>query len=121
MRQRTPLVASEFKSAYVSAKHGLYGLTKTIALETALDGITVNAICPGYVHTPLVDKQIDDQAKAHNMSRDDVVQKVMLAEQPTKQFVGIDEVAGLVLFLCGDDAKSITGTAQAIDGGWTAH
>ncbi len=115
------LVASPFKSAYVSAKHGIVGFTKTIALESAADGITVNSICPGYVHTPLVDKQIDDQAKAHNMSRDDVIAKVMLAEQPTKKFVAIDEVAGLALFLCSDDAKSITGTAIPIDGGWTAH
>ena len=115
------LVASEFKSAYVAAKHGLVGFTKAIALETARDGITVNAICPGWVHTPLMDKQIDAQAKTHHLSRDEVVEKVMLAPQPNKQFIQICEVAGLALFLCSDDAKSITGTAVSIDGGWIAH
>jgi 3-hydroxybutyrate dehydrogenase len=115
------LVASEFKSAYVAAKHGIVGLTKTVALETAKDGITCNSICPGYVHTPLVDKQIADQAKAHNMSPDEVVEKVILEPQPTKKFIDISEVADLALFLCTDGAKSITGTALSIDGGWTAH
>ncbi|HTK84078.1 MAG TPA: 3-hydroxybutyrate dehydrogenase [Patescibacteria group bacterium] len=114
------LVASPFKSAYVSAKHGLVGFTKTIALETARDNITVNAICPGYVHTPLVDNQIKDQAKAHNMPENEVIEKVILEPQPTKKFVQIDDVAALTLFLCGDEAQGITGTALSIDGGWTA-
>ena len=115
------LVASEFKCAYVAAKHGLVGFTKTIALETATQHITVNAICPGYVHTPLVDGQIKDQAKAHNMSEADVVQKVILEPQPTKEFITVEDVAALALYLCGDAAKGITGTTLSIDGGWTAH
>jgi len=115
------MIASPYKGAYIAAKHGVIGLTKTVALETAEDGITVNAVCPGYVLTPLVEGQIRDQAKVHKMSEQDVIEKVMLAPQPTKEFVQIDEVARLALFLCSDEAKSITGTAMPIDGGWTAR
>jgi len=115
------LVASPFKSAYIAAKHGIVGFTKTVALETAEQGITCNAICPGWVKTPLVDKQIDAQAAAHKMPRDDVIRKVILERQPTKKFVKIEEVAALALFLAGDAAASITGTAMSIDGGWVAH
>ncbi len=115
------LVASPFKSAYVSAKHGQIGFTKSVALEVAETNITVNAICPGYVRTPLVEGQIDDQAKVHNMPRDKVIREVILASQPNKRFIEIEEVAALALFLCGEMAKSITGTAIAIDGGWTAR
>lgn len=115
------LVASPFKSAYVAAKHGQVGLTKAVALEVAEAGITVNAICPGYVRTPLVENQIDDQAKAHNMPRDRVIREVILAVQPTKKFVEVEEVAALAVFLCSEAAKSITGTSIAIDGGWTAR
>jgi 3-hydroxybutyrate dehydrogenase len=115
------LVASHFKSAYVAAKHGLLGLTKTVALETAEAGITVNAICPGYVMTPLVQKQIPDTAKARGISEEAVIRDVMLAPQPTKRFVEVSEVAALALFLASDAAASITGAALSIDGGWTAH
>lgn len=115
------LVASPFKSAYVAAKHGQVGLTKSVALEVAEQNITVNAICPGYVRTPLVEGQIDDQAKVHNMPREQVIREVILASQPNKRFVEVEEVAQLALFLCGEYAKSITGTSIAIDGGWTAR
>ena len=115
------LVASPFKSAYVAAKHGLVGLTKTVALEVAEQGITCNAICPGYVRTPLVEAQIEDQAKAHRLPRDQVIREVLLAAQPTKRFVEVAEVAALAVFLCGESARSITGAAIAIDGGWTAR
>lgn len=115
------LVASPYKSAYVAAKHGVVGLTKTVALETAERGITVNAICPGYVWTPLVEKQLDDQAKTHGMSKDDVIKKIMLAHQPTKKFVQVEEVAALAAYLASDLACSITGTTLSIDGGWTAQ
>ncbi len=115
------LVASPFKAAYVSAKHGMLGLTKTIALEVAEQGITVNAICPGYVHTPLVDGQIDDTAKARGIPRDSVIRDVMLEPQPTKRFVEVEEVAALAVFLCSEGAASITGTSISIDGGWTAR
>jgi 3-hydroxybutyrate dehydrogenase len=115
------LVASPFKCAYVSAKHGIAGLTKTVALEVAEHGITVNAICPGYVLTPLVEKQIPDTAKARGISEEAVVRDVLLAAQPTKRFVKVDEVAALTAFLCGDSAASITGTLLPIDGGWSAH
>jgi len=115
------LVASPFKSAYVSAKHGMLGLTKAVALEVAELGITVNAICPGYVHTPLVDGQIDDTAKVRGIPRDTVIREVMLEPQPTKRFVEIDEVATLTVFLCSDGAASITGASLPIDGGWTAR
>jgi 3-hydroxybutyrate dehydrogenase len=115
------LVASPFKSAYVAAKHGMVGLSKTIALEVAESGITCNAICPGYVHTPLVDMQIDDTAKARGISREAVIRDVMLGEQPTKKFVTVEELAGLTGFLCSDAGASINGAALAVDGGWTAH
>src|SRR5688572_12693273 len=110
------LVASPFKSAYVSAKHGIAGFTKTVALEVAVQGITVNAICPGYVLTPLVEKQIPDTAKARGISEEAVKRDVLLAAQPTKRFVGVDEVAGLAAFLCSDAAASITGAILSIDG-----
>ena len=115
------LVASPFKSAYVAAKHGIAGFTKTVALEVAEQGITVNAICPGYVLTPLVEKQIPDTAKARGISEEAVKRDVLLAAQPTKKFVGVDEVARLTAFLCSDDAASITGAILSIDGGWTAQ
>jgi len=115
------LVASPFKSAYVAAKHGIAGLTKTVALEVAEQGITVNAICPGYVWTPLVEAQIPDTMKARNMTEDEVKKDVMLSAQPTKQFVTIEQVAGFAVFLCSDTASSITGSVLPIDGGWTAH
>ncbi len=115
------LVASPYKSAYVSAKHGLLGLTKTVALEVAQKGITVNAICPGYVLTPLVEKQLADQAEAHGISKERVKNEIMLAPQPTKQFVKVEEVAAMAAYLCSDMARSITGTSIAIDGGWTAR
>lgn len=115
------LVASPFKSAYVAAKHGLIGLTKTVALETAEADITCNAICPGYVFTPLVEAQIDDQAKAHGVSREAVIRDVLLAQQPNKRFASVDEIGALAAFLCGPMSGSITGTALPVDGGWTAH
>lgn len=115
------LVASPFKSAYVAAKHGQIGLTKTVALEVAETGITCNAICPGYVRTPLVEGQIEAQSKAHNLSHEQVIRDVILAAQPTKRFVEVEEVAALAIYLCSDVAKSITGTAIPIDGGWTAR
>ena len=115
------LVASPFKSAYVAAKHGIAGLTKSVALEVAEQGITVNAICPGYVWTPLVEKQVPETARARGISEAEVIQSVLLAAQPTKQFVTIDQVASFAAFLAGDDAASITGAILPIDGGWTAH
>lgn len=115
------LVASPFKSAYVAAKHGLAGLTKTVALETAEHGITVNAICPGYVLTPLVEKQIPDTAKARGISEEEVVKNVLLEAQPTKKFVTVEQVAALAVFLASDEAASITGAILPVDGGWTAH
>jgi 3-hydroxybutyrate dehydrogenase len=115
------LVASPFKSAYVTAKHGIAGLTKTIALETAKNGITVNCISPGYVWTPLVEKQIPDTMKARNLTREQVINDVLLEAQPTKQFVTVDEVAAIALFLCSDSAKQITGANISVDGGWTAE
>ena len=115
------LRASPFKTAYVAAKHGIVGLTKTVALETAEAGITCNAICPGYVLTPLVEAQIPDQMKAHGMSREDVVKKVMLAKQPTREFATVEQIGALTVFLCSDAAASITGAALPVDGGWTAQ
>ena len=115
------LVASPFKSAYVAAKHGLNGLTKTVALELATFGVTANCVSPGYVWTPLVENQIPDTMKARGMSREDVINKVLLVAQPTKQFVTVEQVAALVVFLCGDDAAQITGANLSIDGGWTAE
>ncbi len=115
------LVASPFKSAYVAAKHGILGMTKTVALEVAEQGITVNAICPGYVWTPLVEKQIPDTAEARGMTEQEVINDVLLHAQPTKKFVTVEQLGGLAMFLCSDDAGSITGTALPIDGGWTAQ
>jgi len=115
------LVASPFKSAYVAAKHGIAGLTKTVALEVATKGITVNAIAPGYVWTPLVEKQIPDTMKVRGLTREQVINDVMLAGQPTKDFVTVEQVAALAVFLCTDGAKSITGATLPIDGGWTAE
>ena len=115
------LVASPFKSAYVAAKHGLAGLTKTVALEVATFGITVNCISPGYVWTPLVEKQIPDTMKARNMTEEQVKRDVLLAAQPTKEFVTVDQVAALAVYLCSDAAAQITGTNLSIDGGWTAQ
>ncbi|NQW00676.1 MAG: 3-hydroxybutyrate dehydrogenase [Rhodospirillales bacterium] len=115
------LVASPFKSAYVAAKHGIVGLTKTVALEVAEQGITVNAICPGYVWTPLVERQIPDTAKARGLTEEQVKRDVLLAAQPTKKFATVEELAALGQFLCTDGAASITGAALPVDGGWTAH
>lgn len=115
------LVASPFKSAYVSAKHAIAGLTKTAALEVAEHGITVNAIAPGYVWTPLVEKQIPDTARSRGITEEQVKQDVLLKAQPTKEFVTVEEVAGLAVFLCSDLARSITGATIPIDGGWTAQ
>lgn len=114
------LTASPYKSAYVAAKHGVVGLTKTIGLETAEDPITCNAICPGYVLTPLVEAQIPDQMKTHGMERDEVVREVMLARQPSKDFASVEQIGGTTVFLCSDAAEQITGTSISVDGGWTA-
>jgi len=115
------LTASPFKSGYVAAKHGLIGLSKTVALELAEFGVTSNTICPGYVKTPLVDKQIADQAKAHNISAEQVVRDVMLSHQARKEFIQVEELAALAVFLASDAAAAMTGTALAMDGGWTLH
>ncbi len=114
------LVASPFKAAYVAAKHGVVGLTKTVALELATFGVTANCISPGYVWTPLVEKQIPDTMKARGLSREEVIEKVLLSAQPTKQFVTVDQVAAALVFLCSDAASQITGTNISMDGGWTA-
>ncbi|WP_438975201.1 3-hydroxybutyrate dehydrogenase [Roseicyclus sp.] len=114
------LTASPFKSAYVAAKHGVVGLTKVTALETAEEPITANAICPGYVLTPLVEAQIPDQMKTHNMDRDTVVREVMLARQPSREFATVAQMGGTAVFLCSDAAAQITGTTISVDGGWTA-
>ena len=115
------LVASPFKSAYVAAKHGVLGLTKTVALEAAQHGVTANAICPGYVLTPLVEKQIPETAKARGISEDEVIKTVLLGSQPTKQFVAAESLGALAVFLASEAASQITGTALPVDGGWTAH
>jgi len=115
------LVASPFKSAYVAAKHGIAGLTKTVALEMAEKNITVNAVAPGYVKTPLVSGQISDTAKARGISEEEVVRDVMLLAQPTKKLITIKQVAEMVLFLCSDQASATTGSVLPIDGGWTAQ
>jgi 3-hydroxybutyrate dehydrogenase len=114
------LTASPYKSAYVAAKHGIVGLSKTVALETAQDPITCNAVCPGYVLTPLVESQIPDTMKEYDMSREDVIKNVMLERQPSKEFATTEELGGTVVFLCSDAAKQITGTTISVDGGWTA-
>lgn len=114
------LTASPFKSAYVAAKHGVVGLSKTVALETAGEGITCNAVCPGYVLTPLVEAQIPDQMKVHNMDRETVIKQVMLQRQPSRQFATTEQLGGTVVFLCSPAADQITGTAISVDGGWTA-
>ena len=115
------LVGSAFKSAYVAAKHGILGLTKVTALEIAEQGITCNAICPGYVYTPLVEAQIEGQAKSHGIPREQVIRDVLLAQQPNKRFATVDELGAISVFLASDAAASITGTSIAVDGGWTAH
>ena len=114
------LTASPYKSAYVTAKHGLVGMTKVVALETARDPITANAICPGYVLTPLVEAQIPDAAREHGVSEDEAIAQVMLVRQPTKEFVTVEQLGGLAVFLCSDAAAQLTGTAVSMDGGWTA-
>ncbi|MEZ0280842.1 3-hydroxybutyrate dehydrogenase [Methyloceanibacter sp.] len=115
------LVGSAFKSAYVAAKHGMLGLTKVTALEVAEMGVTCNAICPGYVYTPLVEAQIEGQAKAHGIPREQVIREVLLAQQPNKRFATTDELGSIAVFLTSDAAASITGAAIPVDGGWTAH
>jgi 3-hydroxybutyrate dehydrogenase len=115
------LVGSPFKAAYVAAKHGIVGLTKVTALETAEHGITCNAICPGYVYTPLVEAQIDGQAKAHSIPREQVIRDILLAQQPNKRFATVEELGALSVFLAGETAASVTGIALPVDGGWTAH
>jgi 3-hydroxybutyrate dehydrogenase len=114
------LVASPFKSAYVAAKHGVAGFTKSAALELATSGVTVNAICPGYVKTPLVEAQIADQARARGISEEAVMRDVILAAQPTKRFVTVDQLAGMLLYLCSDAGASVNGAILSVDGGWTA-
>jgi len=114
------LTASPFKSAYIAAKHGIVGLTKTTALETAQEPITANAICPGYVLTPLVEAQIPDTMKEYDMSREDVIKNVMLTRQPSKEFATVEQLGGTTVFLCSDSAAQITGTTISVDGGWTA-
>ncbi|MGY3436699.1 MULTISPECIES: 3-hydroxybutyrate dehydrogenase [unclassified Marinovum] len=114
------LTASPFKSAYVAAKHGVVGMTKTVALETAQEPITANAICPGYVLTPLVEAQIPDTMKEYDMSREDVIKNVMLTRQPSKEFATVEQLGGTAVFLCSDAAAQITGTTISVDGGWTA-
>lgn len=114
------LTASPYKSAYVAAKHGVVGLTKVTALETAQEPITANAICPGYVLTPLVEAQIPDTMKKYDMSREDVIKKVMLERQPSKEFATVEQLGGTVVFLCSPSADQITGTTISVDGGWTA-
>ena len=114
------LTASPYKAAYVAAKHGVVGMTKTVALETAREPITANAICPGYVLTPLVEAQIPDTMKKYDMDRDEVIEKVMLERQPSKEFATVEQLGGTAVFLCSDAAAQITGTTISVDGGWTA-
>ncbi|MEO0692592.1 MAG: 3-hydroxybutyrate dehydrogenase [Pseudomonadota bacterium] len=114
------LTASPYKSAYVAAKHGIVGMTKTVALETAEEPITANAVCPGYVLTPLVEAQIPDTMKEYDMSREDVIRNVMLTRQPSKEFATVEQMGGTCVFLCSDSAAQITGTTISVDGGWTA-
>ncbi|WP_417724972.1 3-hydroxybutyrate dehydrogenase [Salipiger sp.] len=114
------LTASPYKSAYVAAKHGVVGMTKVVALETAKENITANAICPGYVLTPLVEAQIPDTAKEYNLSEEEAVEQVILARQPSKQFATVEQIGGTAVFLCADAAEQITGTTISVDGGWTA-
>jgi 3-hydroxybutyrate dehydrogenase len=115
------LIASPFKAGYVAAKHGMVGFTKVVALEGAETGVTSNAICPGYVWTPLVEHQIDDQARAHNIARETVIRDVLLKEQPNKRFATVEEIGALAVFLSSSAGASITGAAIPVDGGWTAH
>ncbi|MFN3547437.1 MAG: 3-hydroxybutyrate dehydrogenase [Mesorhizobium sp.] len=115
------LVASPYKAAYVAAKHGVLGLTKTVALEVATSGITCNAICPGYVLTPLVEAQIPDQMKAHGMDRETVIREVMLDRQPTRQFVTVEQIGATALWLCSEAASQVNGAHISVDGGWTAQ
>jgi 3-hydroxybutyrate dehydrogenase len=114
------LTASPYKSAYIAAKHGIVGLSKTVALETAGQGITCNAICPGYVLTPLVEAQIPEQMKVHNMDRDRVIREVMLLRQPSRQFATVEQIGGTAVYLCSPAADQVTGTTISVDGGWTA-
>ena len=114
------LTASPFKSAYIAAKHGVVGLSKTVALETAGQGITCNAICPGYVLTPLIEAQIPDQMKVHGMDRDTVIRQVMLLRQPSRQFATVEQIGGTTVYLCSPAADQVTGTTISVDGGWTA-
>jgi 3-hydroxybutyrate dehydrogenase len=114
------LTASPYKSAYIAAKHGIVGLSKTVALETAGQGITCNAICPGYVLTPLVEAQIPEQMKVHNMDRDRVIREVMLLRQPSRQFATVEQIGGTAVYLCSAAADQVTGTTISVDGGWTA-
>jgi 3-hydroxybutyrate dehydrogenase len=114
------LTASPFKAAYVAAKHGVVGLTKTVALEAAGQGITCNAICPGYVLTPLVEAQIPDQMRTHGMDRETVIREVMLARQPSRQFATVEQIGGTAVYLCSEAAAQVTGTTISVDGGWTA-
>jgi 3-hydroxybutyrate dehydrogenase len=114
------LTASPFKSAYIAAKHGIVGLSKTVALETAGEGITCNAICPGYVLTPLVEAQIPGQMKVHNMDRETVIREVMLLRQPSRQFATVEQIGGTTVYLCSPAADQVTGTTISVDGGWTA-
>ncbi len=114
------LTASPFKSAYIAAKHGIVGLSKTVALETAGQGITCNAICPGYVLTPLVEAQIPEQMKVHNMDRETVIREVMLDRQPSRQFATVEQIGGTTVYLCSPSADQVTGTTISVDGGWTA-
>ena len=114
------LTASPYKSAYVAAKHGVVGLTKTVALEVAGQGITCNAICPGYVLTPLVEAQIPDTMKQYNMDRDTVIREVMLLRQPSRQFATVEQIGGTTVYLCSSAADQVTGTTISVDGGWTA-